>query len=254
VGRERGDGAVRRFVRQVRASVAVDLVSNLIVVLVIALGGAAVTAIVRGGDVPAWSLAALVVVAIALCLLVYRRAWSTARTEEQYLQHLAQILTTLQEIITDGDGEANLEDFVCQGMLAPAKDMLTRQAADDIRLSVLVPRGEVFKMRFWAGHRLQSAKRFEIPIQHSISRVAFENGTSQAWQDVHADDRYADHPKATRSTRAMVSVPLTVSGKTVGVFNAVSDRDAGFTPADRLYVECLGAIIEVVVGIQPDMC
>jgi putative methionine-R-sulfoxide reductase with GAF domain len=107
-------------------------------------------------------------------------------------------------------------------------------------------------MRFWAGHNLTSAKRIEIAVKDSISRVAYETAQTQTWDDVHDDNRYIDHPKATRPTRAMVSVPLTLNGTVVGVLNAVSDRRAGFGPADRLYIECLGAVIEVVVGIQQE--
>jgi GAF domain-containing protein len=140
-------------------------------------------------------------------------------------------------------------DYLTHGILAPARDMLTRHPDDQIRLSILSPDDDAFRMEFWAGHDLTSAKKFTIPIKDSISRVAFESGTTETWDDVHDDDRYAEHPKATRPTRAMVSVPLTHGSEVIGVFNAISDQPRGFNPADRLYIECLGSVIDVAVGI-----
>jgi hypothetical protein len=218
--------------------------------------GGIVVVVKRGTTVPAWALLLVVGLGAILWLLSASRmtsgeqlAWHAVAIEEEHLQHLAHTLDTLQHVLTEGVHLNAIGDYVTHGILAPAKDMLTRNPADDIRLSILIPEGSDFEMVFWAGHNLTSAKKFSIPIKDSISRVAFESGSTETWDDVHTDARYEPHPKASRQTRSMISVPLTHGDQIVAVFNAVSDQAAAFNPADQLYIECLGSIVDVAVGI-----
>lgn len=247
---------VGRVARNARDNVLADLLGKAVLTLLALAAGALFVLIKDGATVPAWTLIAVVALAAGAWLALSRRmttgeqlAWFAVDIEEQYLQHLAQTLDTLQHVLTDSVDHAAIRDYVNHGILAPAKDMLTRNPDDHIRLSILYPHGTDFRMRFQAGHNLTSAKKFAVPMRDSISRVAFESGETETWDDVGSDDRYRPHPMATRPTRAMVSVPLTQGDQVIGVFNAISDRAGGFNPADRLYVECLGSVIDVAIGI-----
>lgn len=247
---------IGRIIRDARDNVLADLLGKAVVALLVLIAGGLYFAVKDGASVPAWTLIAAAAVAVAAYFPFTRRmtagerlAWFAVDIEEQYLQHLAQTLDTLQHVLTDNLDHATIRDYVNHGILAPAKDMLTRRPNDDIRLSILYPRGTDFGMQFQAGHNLMSAKKFAVPMKDSISRVAFESGETETWDDVSSDDRYTPHPKATRATRAMVSVPLTQGDEVIGVFNAISDRAHGFNPADRLYIECLGSVIDVAIGI-----
>jgi GAF domain-containing protein len=216
--------------------------------------------VASAATVPAWVFVAAIGIMLVGAIVPIRRqsasanlAWHAVGMHEQCLQHLAQTLDTLQHVLTDVVDGADISDYIDHGILAPAKDMLTHHPADEVRLSILVPEGERFRMRFSAGHSLVSARKFSVPIKDSISRVAFDAGEAMTWHDVHEDDCYTEHPKATRQTRAMISVPLTRGEEVTGVFNAISDRPHGFNPADRLYIECLGSVIDVAIAIMdPD--
>jgi hypothetical protein len=246
-----------------RDNVVADLFGRAVVAALLFLAGGIYVAVEQGGTIPVWILAATVAVFIlafaagaALVAVRHRRlkrdeeiAWFAVDVEEQFLQHLSQVLDTLQQVLRDGVGPSEIADFVNHGILAPARDMLTRHAHDCIRLSVLSPHGEDFVMDFWAGHNLTSAKKFRIARGDSMSSVAFSSGKTETWDDVTEDDRFKHHPLATRPTRAMLSVPLTRGDDVIGVFNAISDRPHGFLPADHLYLECLGSVIDVAVGI-----
>ena len=233
-----------------------DLLGKAVVGLILLCGGIIVVAVRSNAAVPAWLLILALATGVVVSFIAFRFgtrwedvAWFAVEIQEQYLGHLAHTLDTLQHVLTDGIDDTRIGDYITHGILAPARDMLTRHPDDQIRLSILVPAGDEFRMEFWAGHDLTSAKKFTIPIKDSISRVAFESGNAQTWDDVNDDDRYTEHPKATRATRAMVSVPLTHGDEVIGVFNAISDQPNGFNPADRLYIECLGSAIDVAVGI-----
>lgn len=247
---------VKSIGQQVRDNVVADLLGKAVVGLLLLAIGAVIVAMRSNASMPIWAFAAALALAVAIVfLLVEARtksenlAWFAVEMQEQYLQHLAHTLHTLQNVLTDGVDRRAIGDYLTHGILAPARDMLIRHPDDQVRLSILSPEDDAFRMDFWAGHDLTSAKKFTIPIKDSISRVAFESGTTETWDDVHDDDRYAEHPKATRTTRAMVSVPLTHGSEVIGVFNAISDQPRGFNPADRLYIECLGSVIDVAVGI-----
>ena len=141
------------------------------------------------------------------------------------------------------------QDFIERGILQPARDMLRQDANEDVRLSVLAPRGDVFCMSFAAGHSLLSKTKFSLPIKDSISRFAYERGEPFVSLDLDDETAYAPHPLASRPYRSIISLPIS-GGETIwGVFNVISTRPHAFEDVDVEYVQLLGSIINVATSL-----
>lgn len=169
-------------------------------------------------------------------------------TAAVYAIHVSQILDHLQQVLAVTLPGVTLTDFVERGILGPARDMLMQTPGEDVRLSILVPHDDRFRMPFAAGHRLPSQQRFEIPIDESLSRFALRTGQACYWPDVNADPDYRPHPRGDRPWCAIYSFPIKVGEKTVGVFNVVSTEAHAFGVQDLLYVEQLGSIVNVAAS------
>jgi putative methionine-R-sulfoxide reductase with GAF domain len=108
-----------------------------------------------------------------------------------------------------------------------------------------------FVMKFAAGHRLESRKRFRLQIAGSFAGHAYSSGEIQWTNDVEMDPRWRKHPQARedRTYGSLVPVPINVGQRVVGVLSVISTYKYGFSPADRTYIELLGSIISVAWGM-----
>lgn len=103
----------------------------------------------------------------------------------------------------------------------------------------------------WAsGHNIESQRKYRVPIEKTISKVAYEKKAIQVWKNAPEEGRsFVKNPKATRSFRSMVSIPILMGDKTHGVFNIVTNREDAFDPADINYLTSLGSIIQLAFGM-----
>jgi GAF domain-containing protein len=117
---------------------------------------------------------------------------------------------------------------------------------------VLLPDDDCFVMVWSAGHSLPGQQKYRVPIKDTLSRLAYEGGEVYSWDDAQDDDRFQPNPKATWPTRAMISIPLRRGDRVAGVFNAIAAEPGAFDPAEERYLESLGSIISVAVGVWLD--
>jgi hypothetical protein len=280
-------GRITQFTKDVVWAALVDLVGKALGALIVALGSAAtlgvVLLVIRGGSVPAWLTVLLIGIPAAGCLLLgvrlrRARAATASRDErirelepleqeveelrdrantfdwglerhEVYGEHISHILGHLQRVISGDIPGVSIPDFIERGILAPARDTLARHPSDDVRLSVLLPLGDEFRMVWAAGHDLESQKKYCQPISETLSRFTYENGVSQIWEDVEDDPHFKKNPHATRPFRSMVSLPIRVGDSVKGVFNTISGDVNAFDTADINYLISLGSVIDVAVSI-----
>jgi hypothetical protein len=266
----------------VRAAI-IDLVARLISLGLLAGLGAVALLIAFGGSIPAWVAALVVVAAAAIACISWRRVrtmrngiatrdetiatlqpaadevpaleehievlvWANTR-RVTYGNHVCGMLALLQSVLSGQTPGVSMPDFITRGVLQPARDMLAESPAEGVRLSVLTPNEGCFGMLFSAGHRLDSHQRYRVPIADSLSRIAFEEGLPQFWDDVMSDDRFKANAMATRPFCSMVSLPIRVGDHVRAVFNTIATNPGAFDPADITYITALGTIIEVAVGV-----
>lgn len=274
----------RSWIAETLQRAVIDIVAKGLVIGGVAVAGLVVALVVRGGRVPAWALVVIVALAIVAVGLIGRalratRAQLMARTREVtqlgseaarvtelsneleslrwaierhevYGQHFQEMLSLLQRVLSGDVPGVSMAAFILHGVLLPARDMLPNWPGEDIRLSILVPRGDRFTMPWAAGHRVESQQKFSLPIKTSLSRFAFEEGVTHVWDNVAEDHTWQPHPEATRPFCSMVSMPIRV-GSTVGaVFNVISTEEHAFDAADLTYIASLGPLIDVAVGLH----
>ena len=153
-------------------------------------------------------------------------------------------------------------DFIEVGIFEPAHRLLRRDhlGADrgDLRFSILVADGEDFVMADDSGllpahgHRSESRQKFRLPIKDSFAGVAFNSGRVQSSNDLHTDQRFMPHPKASssREYQSMVSVPLWRAGEVDGVLNVLAVRKDAFSPVDRTCITLLASVIDVARSLE----
>jgi len=88
-----------------------------------------------------------------------------------------------------------------------------------------------------------------VPIQDTLSRLAYETGEPHAWDDVTTDDRFVENPQASLPMKTMASLPLRYGDDVIGVFNAISSQPSAFDPAEGRYLASLASVISVAVGV-----
>lgn len=167
---------------------------------------------------------------------------------------LYEALESIQEAV--GQVEPwDVDDLVERGILGPLRGLLIRAPAHEIRLAVLVPRDDDpgdFRMRWAAGHRPQSVSHYRRPIDTTMAGGAYRSGESAHFADVTKESGFIPNPKATRGFRSQVVVPLRVGSDTVGVLSVVSTFPDVFTPSDVLFLETVGAVLNVVLAFEHD--
>jgi GAF domain-containing protein len=260
----REDSAGSRFAREVGRAIAVDLTRRAVYGVVGVLLAGVALLIWQGGSLPAWT-AALAFAAPAVAAWTVRApAARRLRGEleadrdalerhETYSGHVAQALDALQRIVA-GDIAVDISHYIGVGVLEPARDLITDKPADDVRLSILLPRedGERWSMRWAAGHSLEGRAKYKERIVDTLSRHAYELGETQRWSDVTSDSGFRQNRLASQPIRAMLSLPVRAGDQTVGVFNVVSSAPGAFDPAEEIYITSLGAVISVAVGVLKD--
>lgn len=275
---------VERFGREVLRAAVVSLTSKGLLYVAGSLVAAVVLLVVLGGTVPAWLLALVVLVAAVVLLLSWRQIrqlqdqvssrdsriaelqpfeqgapelegtvaafdWALERFEV-YTAHVTEVLDHLQRVLA-GDIAVPIPTYVERGILEPARDLLAdRSFEEHVRLSVLLPVEDCFVMVWAAGHTLPGRSKYRVPINATLSRLAYESGQPYDWEDVTEDDRFEQNPKATHPTRSMVSIPLHRGKDVIGVFNAIASEPGAFDPAEMRYLASLGSVISVAVSIH----
>jgi hypothetical protein len=173
-------------------------------------------------SLPVWLLVVIGGVPTLLALVAIRRGRRPAPEAAAYIAGLEadnalyayyasflwEALQTVQKAIRGDLPGVSLDALVEQGLLAPAREFLRQAPGEDVRLSVLVPDGPDFKMKWMAGHRLASKEAFSLPIAGSFSQIAFQSGEITWSDDVASDPRFTPHPRAERPYSSIVSVPV----------------------------------------------
>lgn len=276
-------GKVKRFGRDVLQAALVDLTSKALLYVGGGLVAAFLLLVFFGGSVPAWLLAVVALVATVVVFLSWRQirrlrsdvesrdaqiaelqpfkqntpelegtvgafSWALERFEV-YTAHIAEVLDHLQ-LVLSGNIDVPIPVYIERGILEPARDVLASHPGAHVRLSVLLPDGDCFVMVWTAGHTLPGQSKYRVPIKDTLSRLAYESGEPQAWEDVTEDDRFEQNPKATHHTRSMISIPLRRGEDIIGVFNVIASEPEAFDPAEAQYLASLGSIISVAVSVS----
>lgn len=223
-------------------------VTTLIVTVIVTVGGALLG--VLDSSVPLWVVVVLAAAAV-LAFIAGRIAEAGENLEPLYVDHVREILDTLQKVIAGEIPGVTIGDFVERGVLAPARQWLANSADEDVRLSILVPDPadpSRFTMAFEAGHSVEARQSFALPIQGSFAGFAFTSGEMHWTNDVDTDPRWTRHPEARpgREYGSLASVPVQVGAQSVGVLNVISTSKDAFLPSELMYVDLLGSIINVV--------
>ena len=183
---------------------------------------------------PVWLLVLVLLALLVGCLLLYRRAKASPRSDETehladllelgawYAIHLYDALESLQKILRGTIPNVSAASYVETGVLQPAREFLMQQPGEDVRLSVLVPQDSEWRMFFAAGYRLESKQRFRMSIDASFSRHAYESGQIQWSHDLPNDPRFIPHPQASRTYYSIISTPIRSGDDVVGVLNVDS--------------------------------
>jgi GAF domain-containing protein len=165
-----------------------------------------------------------------------------------YAEHLIEVLYAFQRVLAGDIPGVTIKEFIEDGILEPARDLIKTRQDEDVRLSILVPEDDDFVMTFAAGHTLESKKAFRLPIDHAFSKWAFRTSVIYWSGDLASDDRFTRHPRAAqeRDYNSIISVPIRAGAKVVAVFNTIFTPPDAFDEADLLYVRLIGAAIELV--------
>jgi transcriptional regulator with GAF, ATPase, and Fis domain len=160
------------------------------------------------------------------------------------------VLDTFQKIVAK-DIDLPMSTFIEQGILIPARDVMQENGRpSDLRMSVLLPVEGEFTMGWASGHSVEAKQKYGVPIDKTISRVAYEKKLPQVWKNAPEEEKgFVKNPKATRGFKSMVSIPILLGGKSAGVFNVLTDEEDAFDPADINYLTSLGSIIQLAFGL-----
>ena len=246
-------------------SAIVGLAGDFLKYVLLAAVGAVALVIWQGGSIPAWVSLVIVLAVIAVAVLRGRRLRRrVAAIEDEagtledalahhdgYTSHVAEVLDNLQRVIA-GDLGVDLGTYIVRGILVPARQNLTTDPSENVRLSILTPRQEDssrWQMLWTAGHSLAGNEKYRARIVDTMSRFAFESGNPQSWDDVTEERTFTPTPEATRPFRSMISLPIRNGDNRVGVFNVISAEPHAFDPAEQRYIASLGGVINVVVGL-----
>lgn len=225
-----------------------EAIAAVFVAALFAVGGGLVG--ILDAPVPLW-----VVLLLAVCAVGAFLAGRIVRTRENlealYVDHLREVLDTLQMVVAGEIPEVTARDFIEQGILAPARQWLAVGKDEDVRLSILAPDPRdprLFSMVFAAGHTLGARKQFQLPIQQSFAGFAYVSGEMKWTNDVESDSRWKRHPHARedREYGSLASVPIKVGTQVVAVFNVLSTRKNAFLASELMYIDVLGSIINVI--------
>jgi GAF domain-containing protein len=239
------------------------MVGRALNVVVLAFVVAFAALIWKGGSVPAWLLLIPIAGAVLLTVLGARRLRAGSVDSEslakelgrsrKYSGHLQDSLDDLQRVIS-GDVNVDISDYIEQGVLEPARRILTEKPAENVRLSVLLPSMESpdrWSMPWVAGHSLVGKSKYDQPIADTLARHAFESGEPQNWEDTEGQTEFRQNPRASAPTRSMVSIPIHEGDEVLGVFDAVSSEKEAFDGPERTFLASLAGVIAVAMSVSP---
>lgn len=231
------------FLSEVRHSMALDAAKKAIWWVLGLIAAGVVLVVTQGGTVPAWTLVGAVVLLLLLFAVIGTRWRRNAGAEleaalddanvlafglerhETYSRHVAQSLDALQRIVS-GDIDVSIPHYIEQALLEPARDLLMEKPAENVRLSVLLPRGPddptTWAMAWAAGHTLTGKAKYNKRIADTLSRHVYESGNPRYWADVTTDSAFVQNPEASFLIRTMLSLPVKAGDEVLGVFNVVS--------------------------------
>lgn len=211
-------------------------------------------------SVPMWLVAGVAGAVLAILLIQgLRLRQRSGEIELQvvttaYAEHLLEILYSFQGVLTGEIPGVTTREWVEDGILEPARDLIRTRQVEDVRLSILTTDGEDFVMPFAAGHTLESKRSFRLAIDESFSKWAYRNNLIVWSGDLGTDERFAPHPWAApeREYNSIICVPIRRGDRVVAVFNTVFTESDAFDEADLLYVRLIGAVIELVWSLAED--
>lgn len=257
-----------RWGRALEKAVEDALAKLILFALVLVAAAGATLAILLRNELHGWRLVipVLLIGDVVAGVGVYRLAGRTERLqlynvtdlEDQFAQlsygaeFMRGALNRLQEMIADDVENFEYDEMAEHGVLEPARIFLTRGIGEQVRLSVLIPDGRIFRMRWAAGHNLMSKRRFELPIDNSIAGIAYRRNETEHCPDVTTDPRFVPNAYATRPFRSLIAVPLHIGTDAAGTLNVVSTLDAIFTEADVLFVELLASLLDLLLSLEKD--
>lgn len=233
-----------QFTRDVLYNVLVGVTAKALGWAALLLGALLVALVVTGWEVPAWTLVALAFFSLVLVYLTRRVTGREARelrarvegAEDQLDRHdsygsnLCSVLDTFQKINAKDIDGMTMRSFIERGILTPARDVMRENGhPHDLRMSVLLVSEGNFSMIWAAGHNIESQRKYRVPIEKTISKVAYEKQVIQVWKNAPREERsFVPNPKATRGFKSMVSIPILMGEETRGVFNIVTDLEDAF--------------------------
>ena len=231
----------------------------------------------NGGSVPAWAATLAVVLVLAVALVSGVRAGRLARRVgeleeltadyedlgdaadrygwavdryELYTDHVADVLDRLQRVLSNELEGVTISDYIERGIVSPARDVL-QAPHEEIRISVLLPHGDRWRMAWCAGHSLDGQRNYHERIADTLSRVAYETDESQYWPNVTKDNRFRANPQAQHPFYSMLSHPIRNGTEVVGVLNVISSHIDAFDATERRYLTSLASVIGVAASAHP---
>lgn len=262
---ERSNSGFARFTKDVVYDSIVGITSGALRAAGIALLGLAVALFALGWEVPAWTLILALVAAVVLMYVTKRVAGREAAElrprlkvaerqldrHDSYGTNIDSIMDNFQRVLAGDIAGVTVPDFIERGILTAGRDVMQENGhATDLRMSVMLAHDDCFTMWKASGHNLQSQQKYKQPVQKTVSRIAYEKKVPQVWKDVTTEERgFEENPHATRKFKSMVSIPLSVGDRSVGVFNVVTAQADAFDVADVNYLTSLGAVVQTAVGV-----
>jgi hypothetical protein len=255
----------KRFGKDVLYEAMVNVTADFLKGAAILLGVAAVGLFALGWTVPAWTLVLALVAALILVYLAKRVVGREAAElrpkleaaedrldrHDSYGENICSIMDNYQRVLAGDIKGVGVSEFIERGILTTGREVMQENGhAQDLRMSVLMVDDGHFEMWWASGHSMQGQKKYKQPIAKTISRIAYEKKAMQKWKDVPAEERdFEENPKATRKFKSMVSMPVLVGDRALGVFNVVTERADAFDAADVNYLTSLSAVIQTAVGV-----
>ena len=176
-----------------------------------------------------------------------RFGWAVDRYKV-YSDHVADVLYRLQLVLTGELENVSISDYIERGIISPARDVLQEGVHEDIRISVLMPDGDRWRMEWCAGHSLEGKLNYNERIVDTLANVAYQSGEPQYWPDATRDVRFRPTATSARSFLSMLSHPIRVGAATVGVLNVISSLEDAFDQIEQSYVASVSSVIGVAVS------
>lgn len=254
-----------RFTKDVLYDSVVQITSSALRWAALALLALMLALFALGWEVPAWTLVLMMIFGVGLTYVAKRAAGREADElrprldaaedkldrHDSYGTNICSIMDNFQRVLAGDIRGVTVPGFIERGILTAGRDVMQENGhASDLRMSVLVARDGDFTMGWASGHNLQSQKKYRQPIDKTVSKIAYEKKVMQVWKDITVEERgFEENPHATRKFKSMVSIPILIGDRAVGVFNVVTERVDAFDIADVNYLTSLGAVIQTAVGV-----